>query len=237
MPSATLQLLASAATDATAVQEATGGLFGVISQWAIDLMGVIGAPGAGLAIFVENVFPPIPSEIILPLAGLAAHDGKFTLVEALLWTTFGSLLGAFLLYGLGRWLGHDRTVAIARKLPFIDEDDVTRTISWFQRHGTKAVFFGRMLPIFRSLISIPAGIEAMPPWRFGALTLAGSAIWNTLFVTAGFLLGTQWEQILIVADALKYLVYAGLALFVAWFVWTRIRKARAKSAVRAQHRR
>lgn len=227
MPAA---LLASTIHPLSAVDEATGGVFGVISQWAIDIMGFLGAPGAGLAIFLENVFPPIPSEIILPLAGLAAYEGKFTIVEAILWTTLGSLLGAYLLYGLGRWLGHDRTVALARKLPFIDEDDVTKTVAWFNRHGNKAVFFGRMLPIFRSLISIPAGIERMPAVRFGLLTLAGSLIWNTLFVGAGFLLGPAWEQILIVADALKYLVYAGLVVFVAWFVWTRVKKARAKRA-------
>lgn len=223
-------LLATITHAQDAVGEATGGIFGVISQWALDVMGVLGAPGAGFAIFLENVFPPIPSEIILPLAGLAAHDGKFTLVEAILWTTLGSLLGAFLLYGLGRWLGHDRTVRLARKLPFIDEDDVEKTIAWFKRHGSKAVFFGRMLPIFRSLISIPAGIERMPALRFGLLTLAGSLIWNSLFVGAGFMLGPAWEQILIVADALKYVVYAGVALFVVWFVWTRVRKARAKRA-------
>lgn len=221
-------LLALSVHTQDAVDEATGGVFGVISEWALHFMDIIGAPGAGVAIFLENVFPPIPSEIILPLAGLAAHEGKFSLFEAILWTTLGSLLGAFLLYGLGRWLGHDRTVALARKLPFIDEDDVEKTVAWFKRHGNKAVFFGRMLPIFRSLISIPAGIERMPALRFGLLTLAGSLIWNTLFVGAGFMLGPAWEQILIVADSLKYLVYAGVVAFIVWFVWTRVKKARAK---------
>lgn len=213
-----------------AVSDATGGIFGVISEWALWLMDTIGAPGAGLAVLLENVFPPIPSEIILPLAGVAAHNGSYTIWEAIFWTTLGSVLGAYFLYGLGRLLGHDRTVWLARKLPFIDEDDVTKTIAWFQRHGTKAVFFGRMLPIFRSLISIPAGIERMPAWKFGALTLGGSLIWNTVFVVAGFLLGTQWEQILILADALKYLVYAIVLALVVWFIWTRVRKYRAKRA-------
>lgn len=195
-------------------------------------MDAIGAPGAGLAVFMENLFPPIPSEIILPLAGVAAQNGSYTLWEALFWTTLGSVLGAYALYGIGRLLGHDRMVRLARKLPFIDEEDVLKTIAWFQRHGSKAVFFGRMLPIFRSLISIPAGIERMPALRFGLLTLAGSSIWNSIFVVAGYLLGTRWQEILIFADALKYVVYAGVALFVVWFIWTRVRKARAKRAAR-----
>ena len=214
------------------VADATGGLFGVISAWALSLMNTIGAPGAGLAVFLENVFPPIPSEIILPLAGVAAQQGSYTVWEALFWTTAGSVFGAYFLYGLGRWLGHDRTVWLARKLPFIDEDDIVKTIAWFRKHGGRAVFFGRMLPIFRSFISIPAGIEKMPPLKFGLLTLAGSALWNTLFVVAGYLLGTRWTEILVVADSLKYLVYAILVALIVWFIWTRIVKHRRNKALR-----
>lgn len=215
-----------------AVSDATGGVFGAISAWALGLMDALGPAGAGLAVFLENVFPPIPSEIILPLSGLAAYNGSYTVVEAIAWTTAGSVIGAYFLYGLGRLLGHRRTVWLAGKLPFIDEDDILKTIAWFERHGKKAVFFGRMLPIFRSFISIPAGIERMPALSFGALTLGGSLIWNSIFVMAGFLLGPQWEQILVFADALKYLVYALVLAFIAWFVWTRVRKHRAKKAAR-----
>lgn len=239
-PLVSLAALATAAASGTggsgggdnAVSEATGGFFGAISAWALGLMDALGPAGAGLAVFLENVFPPIPSEIILPLAGLAAYQGSYTVAEAIAWTTAGSVLGAYFLYGLGRLLGHNRTVWLARKLPFIDEDDILKTIAWFAKHGTKAVFFGRMLPIFRSFISIPAGIERMPMLKFGGLTLAGSLIWNSIFVIAGFLLGPQWEQILVFADALKYLVYALVVVFVAWFVWTRVRKSRAKKAAR-----
>lgn len=220
-------------SDGDAVSEATGGIFGVISSWVLGLMDAIGAPGAGLAVFLENAFPPIPSEIILPLAGVAAQGGSYTIAEALFWTTLGSVVGAYFLYGLGRWLGHDRTLWLARKLPFIDEEDIDKTIEWFRRHGTKAVFFGRMLPIFRSFISVPAGIERMPLLRFGLLTLAGSAIWNTIFVVAGYMLGTQWEQILVLADTLKYVVYALIIALIVWFIWTRVRKYRRRKQAAA----
>lgn len=157
----------------------------------VGLMDIIGAPGAGLAIALENLFPPLPSEVILPMAGLAAARGSFTLVEALLWTTAGSVIGAFLLYGLGAWLGLGRLRALVERTPLLHVDDVDRTVAWFAKHGGKAVFFGRMLPIFRSLISIPAGVTRMPLLRFGLLTLAGSLIWNGVFVLSGYFLGSS----------------------------------------------
>jgi len=128
-------------------------------DWSVSLMEIIGPAGAGLAIALENIFPPLPSEVILPMAGLSASRGSFSLAEALIWTTLGSVMGAFLLYGIGAWLGVDRLRTIAAKVPLLRPDDIDRTVAWFHRHGGKAVFFGRMVPIFRSLISIPAGVH------------------------------------------------------------------------------
>lgn len=199
-----------------------------IAQWAIDIMDALGPIGAGLIVFLENVFPPIPSEVILPLAGFAASQGSFTVAAAIFWTTIGSIVGAFVLYGLGRWLGHDRTVRLAARIPFVDPDDITRTVAWFGRHGRKAVFFGRMLPIFRSLISIPAGIEKMSIVTFGLLTAAGSLVWNSIFVMAGFLLGENWAVVLEYADLLKYVVAGGVALLVIWWAWRMVLRRRAR---------
>ncbi|WP_243074212.1 DedA family protein [Microbacterium sp. SS28] len=192
-------------------------------DWAVSLMEVIGPAGAGIAIALENLFPPLPSEVILPMAGLTASRGTFTLFEALLWTTLGSIVGAFLLYGLGRWLGADRLRALAVKVPLLHPEDIDRTVSWFERHGGKAVFFGRMLPIFRSLISIPAGVTRMPMWRFGLLTAAGSLVWNSVFVLAGYLLGESWHVVEAYADILQYVVVGAAALGVAWFLYARTR--------------
>jgi membrane protein DedA with SNARE-associated domain len=210
-----------------------------LADWAVSLMDVIGPAGAGIAIAMENLFPPLPSEVILPMAGLAASRGSFTVIEALVWTTAGSIIGALLLYGLGAWLGVARLRAIAAKVPLLKPEDIDRTVAWFERHGGKAVFFGRMIPIFRSLISIPAGVTRMPVWRFGLLTAAGSLIWNTVFVMAGFLLGESWHVVEQYVDVLQYLVIAGVLIAGAWFVFARTRSliaaSRARSSDSADH--
>ncbi|WP_440071468.1 DedA family protein [Streptosporangium sp. OZ121] len=166
-----------------------------IAGWAINLMETLGAPGAGLAIALENLFPPLPSEVILPLAGFTASKGDMGLFDAVLWTTIGSVVGALALYAVGALLGRERVVFIASKLPLVSVSDIEKTEVWFARHGRKTVFFGRMIPIFRSLISIPAGVERMPILIFTLLTTLGSLIWNTAFVMAGFLLGEQWDLV------------------------------------------
>lgn len=191
-------------------------------HWINSLMDTLGAPGAGIAIALENLFPPLPSEVILPLAGFAASTGQMNLFAALLWTTAGSVIGALALYGVGALLGRDRTVAIAARLPLVKVADIEKTEAWFVRHGTKAVFFGRMVPIFRSLISVPAGVERMRLPVFLCLTTLGSAIWNTVFVLAGYLLGENWTEVsgyvsayskvVLVAAVLAVLLFAGVRL-------------------------
>lgn len=187
----------------------------------------LGAPGAGLLIALENIFPPLPSEVILPLAGFTASRGGFHLWEALVWTTAGSVLGALVLYALGAALGMQRTIAIADRIPLIQTSDIDKTVAWFHEHGAKAVFFGRMLPVFRSLISIPAGIERMPIPTFIGLTLAGSLIWNSVFVVAGYQLGENWHRVERYAELFQYLVIGGVALAVLYFIVRRIRSQRA----------
>jgi len=184
----------------------------------------IGGPGAGLAIFIENLFPPVPSEVVLPMAGFAAKLGRLSLTEAIVWTTLGSVLGAWVLYALGAWLGHDRVRKLVARIPLIDVEDVDKTTAWFARHGTKAVFFGRMVPLFRSFISLPAGTERMNFALFTLLTLSGSLIWNSVFIGAGYLLGANWHAIEPYTAALQYVVLAAVLGFVAWFVVGRLRR-------------
>ena len=191
-------------------------------EWVNGLMDTLGAPGAGVAIALENLFPPIPSEAILPLAGFAASTGELNLLAVLLWTTAGSVVGALALYGVGALLGRDRTVALAARLPLVKAADVERTEAWFLRHGTKAVFFGRMIPVFRSLVSVPAGVERMPLPVFLTLTTLGSALWNTAFVLAGHTLGANWTQVTDVVSAYSKVVLAAAALSVTVFVTLRL---------------
>jgi membrane protein DedA with SNARE-associated domain len=212
-------LPASAAVDSGS----DGSWLAAILDWSVSLMDVIGPAGAGIAIALENVFPPLPSEVILPMAGLAASRGSFSIFEALAWTTLGSIIGAFVLYGLGAWLGLARLRAISAKMPLLHPEDVDRTVAWFRTHGGKAVFFGRMIPLFRSLISIPAGVTRMPIWRFGFLTAAGSLIWNAIFVLCGWFLGESWHVVEAYVDVVQYVVIAAVAIGVAWFVYARVR--------------
>jgi membrane protein DedA with SNARE-associated domain len=198
-----------------------------ISGWAVDLMEKLGGPGAGLIVAVENLFPPIPSEIILPLAGFTASQGDFTLGAALFWTTLGSVVGALAMYYIGLAFGRDRMYWVWERIPLVKTEDLEKTEAWFARHGTKAVFFGRMVPIFRSLISVPAGVERMNVGLFLLLTTAGSVIWNTVFVLLGYTLGENWPRIEPYASTFQKVVIASVVLGICWFVVARVRSLRS----------
>ncbi|ASR38898.1 hypothetical protein BAY61_02530 [Prauserella marina] len=200
---------------------------GGIAGWAVDLMDSLGGPGAALIVGLDNLFPPIPSELVLPLAGFSAANGVFTLVEALMWTTLGSVLGAIIVYYVGRLLGRDRTRAILVKVPLVQGEDFDRAEAWFAKHGTKAVFFGRMVPLVRSFISLPAGIEGMAFWKFLGLTTLGSLIWNSIFVVSGYLLGANWHVVEEYAGIFQTVVIVLGVIAVALFVITKLRKRAA----------
>ncbi|MFD9193812.1 DedA family protein [Streptomyces phaeochromogenes] len=203
-----------------------------IAGWAADLVDTMGGPGAGLAIALENLFPPLPSEVILPLTGFAAGQGVISLFSALFWTTLGSVVGAAVLYWIGMLFGRERMYAIWARLPLVKSSDLERTEKWFTKHGTKAVFLGRMVPIFRSLISVPAGLERMPMPIFLLLTTLGSLIWNSVLVLSGYWLGDQWDLVEtyvgVVSKVVLVLVVAALVLYLT---------VRLRSRGSAQHRR
>lgn len=201
-----------------------------VAAWAVGVMETLGGPGAALIIALENLFPPIPSEVILPLAGFTASQGGFTLTGAILWTTLGSVVGALLIYGVGAVLGRDRFRALWDRLPLVRLEDLDRAEEWFDRHGSKAVFLGRMLPLIRSLISIPAGMERMALHVFLPLTAAGSLIWNTLFIVAGYQLGQNWHVVDRYADIFQALVVVVVLSLVGWFVVRRVRETRASDS-------
>ncbi len=211
-----------------AAADQPGGLAGL----AVDLMDKLGGPGAALLVGIDNIFPPMPSELVLPLAGFSASQGTMSLFMALFWTTLGSVVGAVLTYWLGAWLGRDRVRALIIRAPLMKPSDFDRTERWFLKHGTKAVFFGRMVPLFRSLISLPAGVERMPMWQFLSLTTLGSLLWNSVFVVAGYLLGANWQVVDEYAGILQKVVIAAVALAIVLFVVVRVReRRRSKSNV------
>ncbi|HPU13086.1 MAG TPA: DedA family protein [Aeromicrobium sp.] len=192
----------------------------------IDLMEKMGLVGAAIAVGMDNLFPPIPSEIVLPMAGLAASQGTFTLAGALFATTAGSVIGACILYWLGRLFGRDRAAWVFVKTPLLKLADLEAAETWFAKYGRKAVFFGRMVPIFRSLISLPAGVEKMNFGIFLLLTTIGSFVWNSIFVGAGYTLGENWHVIEPYADWFQRLVILAVLVVCGWFVVTRVRELR-----------
>ncbi|NYF98033.1 DedA family protein [Janibacter cremeus] len=201
-----------------------------IVEWVLDLMERIGGPGIALGILMENVFPPIPSEVILPLAGFTASQGRYSPAEAVLWATLGSVLGAIVLYGIGAALGLDRLRLIAKKMPLVDVADVDKADTWFTKHGPKAVFFGRFIPGVRSLISIPAGIDRMPMTTFIGFTTAGSLLWNSLFVWIGYQLGGRYHLVEEYMDPISKVVYVLIIIAVlatvAWMARRSMRRQR-----------
>ena len=222
----TRSLALSPRTVVSAAEPSSEGPVGFVT----GLVERLGGPGAGLAMALENLFPPLPSEVILPLAGFAAapgpdESGRRDLLD------HPRLGGRGLaLYWIGAALGRDRMRAIAARLPLVKLSDVERTEAWFLKHGVKAVFFGRMIPIFRSLISIPAGVERMPMLTFLLFTTLGSLIWNTTFVLAGFLLGDNWHVVEEYVGTFQKVVIVVCVAAAGWFVVNRVRRARAARA-------
>jgi membrane protein DedA with SNARE-associated domain len=198
-----------------------------LAGWVVSVVDALGPAGVGLLVALENVFPPIPSEVVLPVAGYVASQGRMSLLWALVGATAGAVLGAMLLYGLGVWLGRERLRRWLERIPLMEVEDLDRAESWFDRHGGAAVLIGRCVPVVRSLVSVPAGLERMPVPRFLLYTLIGSTVWNTGLVVAGYVLGSQWEDVGRYSDWINYAVYAAIVFVVVRFVVTRLRRRRA----------
>ena len=165
-----------------------------IGEWAGDLIGELGYAGLVVLMAVEHVFPPIPSELVLPLAGFEVGRGNLNLVGALVASTAGSAIGASVLYLLARRGGRPLILRL-RRLLRVDEEDLDRAERRFRRHSAWMVVLGRMVPGVRSLVSLPPGLLRMPFGRYLALTLTGSAVWNTALIVAGQQLGSRWSEV------------------------------------------
>lgn len=199
---------------------------GGITGWAVSLMETLGGPGAMVATILDSVFPPIPSELILPLAGFTAYRGGMTLAGAIIWSTVGSLVGALILYWAGAVLGRERVNSIARKVPLVDVHDIDKGFEWFERHGRTVTFFGRMVPMVRSMVSIPAGVERMPLAIFCLLTTLGSLCWNAALILGGYALGSQWARIEEWAGWFQYAVIAFFVILIARWVRQKLKGRR-----------
>lgn len=208
---------------ANAVDELTG-----IAGFAARSIDSLGEWGVGLFTFAETVIPPIPSEVILPLAGFLTKQGSMVLALVFITSTLGAYAGALLLYWLGAKLGLERAITGLSRLPLMDREDFEKAADWFQRHGRSAVFFGRFLPGVRSLISLPAGAKKMNLATFSIFTIAGSGLWNALLIGLGVLLGAQYRLIEDYSKYLNYAVYAVLAATIAWLSVRAYRRQRER---------
>jgi membrane protein DedA with SNARE-associated domain len=195
---------------------------GGLTAWLLSLVDSLGPIGVGFSILLETVIPPIPSEAVLGAAGVLI-DSPWAFVAVVGAATIGSILGAIFFYYIGRALGPRRSHAFLDRLPLVETADVDKTFAWFEKHGRSAVFFGRMVPIVRSFISVPAGVVRMPFGQFVLFSAAGSLIWNTVLVTLGWLARDFIEANL---HYLDYVVVAVVVLGVGYLVHKRVKDIR-----------
>lgn len=186
-----------------------------MQEWIISVMNQFGYAGIAMLIAIENIFPPIPSELILTFGGFMTTYSKMNVWLVTLFATIGSVFGAIVLYGIGRLLTPERLEWIIDKWGHIlglKKQDIGRAESWFNRKGGTTVFFCRFIPIVRSLISIPAGMSRMHVIKFLLYTTIGTAIWNAVLVNLGAIAGVGWERI---ANYMNIYSYIGCAVLAA----------------------
>lgn len=198
----------------------------------ISLTNKFGYFGVFFLIAIENIFPPIPSEVILTFSGYLTTVSNLNVYLVILFSTLGSLVGAIVLYLIGKILNEERLIKIVEgkigKILHLKKKDIVKSIDWFESKGEKCVFFCRFIPVVRSLISIPAGISNMKIPKFLILTTIGSIIWNTVLVSLGNIVGENWEKIANIFDAYStiatIILIIFIIIFVFWYYKSRIKK-------------
>jgi len=210
-----------------------------MQDWMIHFMDQFGYFGVALLIAIENIFPPIPSELILTFAGFMTTYTGMNIWMAALFATVGSVAGAIVLYSVGRLVPVEKLERIIVKWGHVlgcKPEDVQRAGNWFVRRGTSAIFFCRFIPIVRSLISIPAGMARMGRGEFLLYTACGAAIWNTVLVCLGAFAGAGWERVVKYTDAYSYAVLAVLVMAGAGFILWMRKKRSAGTRMRKRKR-
>ena len=202
-------------------------------DWITGVVSGSGYPGIIALMFAENLFPPIPSELIMPLAGFVAARGELNPILVVVAGTLGSVLGALPWYYLGVWLGRERVCALAARHGrwlTVDQQDVGKAIDWFEKHGGKAVLLGRLVPTVRTLISVPAGMARMPLVPFLAYSAIGTLVWTALLAAAGYLLKSEYQVVGRYIDAASKII---IGLIVLTYLWRLVSGGRLGARVRA----
>ena len=202
-----------------------------VIDWLVNLIEVIGYPGVAIAMFIESFFAPIPSEIILPFSGFVAFGGSLNIYIVIVVATVAAYLGTLPFYFIGRW-GNEFVMEFLKKYGkylFISQDDLKKGFDAFERYGGGIVFFGRLIPIVRTVISFPAGVARMNFFQFSIYTLVGAGIWSSILASAGFFLGDRWDMVSVYVDRYENVILILLLVVVAVYIGWNIRKVLRKS--------
>ena len=190
-----------------------------MASWIEGIVDTLGVAGIALLMFLENVFPPIPSELIMPLAGYTAAQGQANILLVILAGAIGSIVGAYFWYGIGYWIGEERLKSLADRYGrwmTVSRNDIDKADDWFDEHGHKAVLVGRIIPTVRTLISVPAGLSEMPWKRFLIYSGIGTAVWTTGLALLGYALGSQYEAVGSWIDPISFAI---VAVIVAYYLY------------------
>lgn len=206
-----------------------------MQQFILHIIEQFGYFGVFFLILIENIFPPIPSEVILLFSGFFGSYTSLSVFYMILASTLGSFLGAIILYYIGKIFNKERLKKIVNgrlgKILFLKENDIDKADEWFDNKGNKSVFFCRFVPIVRSLISIPAGMSEMPMGKFIIYTICGSMIWNTVLICLGYRLGSNWEYVLTILDKYQMLVIVILVIIFGYVIIKFYRKKRKSKKI------
>ena len=206
-----------------------------MQQFILHIIEQFGYFGVFFLILIENVFPPIPSEVILLISGFFSSYTSLSVFYMILASTLGSFLGAIILYYIGKIFNKERLKKIVNgrlgKILFLKENDIDKADEWFDNKGNKSVFFCRFVPIVRSLISIPAGMSEMPMGKFIIYTICGSMIWNTVLICLGYKLGDNWEYVLTILDKYQMVVIVILVIIFGYVIIKFYRKKRKSKKI------
>ena len=214
-------------------------MLGDLANWVQDVINQFGYFGVALLVVIENIFPPIPSEIVLPFAGFVAQQGSAGVAQSdtsvigmMIAATIGSVVGALILYVISSAIGPERLRAFVQRFGRwfgVKQTDLLRAEAWFDRRSFVAVLVGRCVPLIRSIVSIPAGFRRMKLTSFILLTAVGSAVWNIALIGAGALLGDQWERVGEYVGVFQWLVIGAILMLLVRFVYSKLQNRRRQN--------
>jgi membrane protein DedA with SNARE-associated domain len=200
-------------------------IFAIIGAFAVNTISALGYFGIFFLMMLESMIVPIPSELVMPFAGFLVAKGEFSFAFVILFSSLGSILGSLLSYYIGMYGGEKAVLRFGRYI-FLDETDLKKTEAWFKKSGEKTIFIGRLIPVVRHLISVPAGIGKMDLKKFCIYTIIGATIWNTFLAYLGYVLGKNWDKVRQFTEPISIVVAAVLVAGFVFFVFRHVQNKR-----------